>query len=134
MANIKVHQRERGYLLVELRFSAFIFYMGLRYVKVVYEKISNNMRFNFSKNTSVCFTLVKLSIKLFHGLAYPQVALHVDVGDKKCKFKRSTNTLVSLYESLQYTYIRYTYILYWSLFGCILHQSLQYTALTEKYV
>ena len=134
MANIKVHERERGYLLVELRFPAFIFYMRLRYVKVVYEKISNNMRFNFSKNTSVCFTLVKLSIKLFHGLAYPQVALHLDVGDKKCKFKRSTNTLVSLYESLQYTYIRYTYILYWSLFGCILHQSLQYTALTEKYV
>ena len=55
----KVHERERGYLLVELRFPAFIFFMRLRYVKVVYEKISNNMRFNFSKNTSVCFTLVK---------------------------------------------------------------------------
>ena len=59
---------------------------------------------------------------------------YVGVGGKKGKFKRCTDTLVSLYESLQYTYIRGTYILYWSLFGCILHQSLQYTALPEKYI
>ena len=40
-----------------LRFSAFIFYMGQRLIKVVYERKLNNVkkRFNVLKNTSVTF-------------------------------------------------------------------------------
>ena len=43
MENLEACLREHGYLLVELRFPTFIFFMGQRLIKVVYEKKLNNL-------------------------------------------------------------------------------------------
>ena len=40
----KVHQREHGCLLVELRLPAFIFCMWEKFMKVVHDKKPNNVK------------------------------------------------------------------------------------------
>lgn len=44
MENVDVYQKELWCLVVEFRFSIFIFYMGQRFIKVVYRKNLGNMK------------------------------------------------------------------------------------------
>ena len=43
MGNLEAHLREHVYLLVELRFPAFVFCMGQRLIKVVHKKKINDV-------------------------------------------------------------------------------------------
>ena len=56
MGNLEAHLREHVYLLVELRFPAFIFCMGQRLIKIVHKKKINNVEKQAIQRNEVYFS------------------------------------------------------------------------------